>query len=66
VNDAEWRADLLRHGLLRHGLLRASFIPPAPQRHLRDLTRYRIHLVASLERAGSAHQSAAGRVGGRQ
>jgi transposase len=24
---------------------RASFIPPAPQRHLRDLTRYRSHLV---------------------
>jgi transposase len=40
VKDAEWLADLLRHGLLR-----ASFIPPAPQRHLRDLTRYRIHLV---------------------
>jgi transposase len=27
------------------GGTRASFIPPAPQRHLRDLTRYRIHLV---------------------
>jgi transposase len=40
VKDAEWLADLLRHGLLR-----ASFIPPASQRHLRDLTRYRIHLV---------------------
>jgi transposase len=40
VKDAEWLADLLRHGLPR-----ASFIPPAPQRHLRDLTRYRIHLV---------------------
>lgn len=35
--DAEWIADLLRHGLLR-----ASFIPA--QRHLRDLTRYRTHL----------------------
>ncbi len=41
VKDAEWLADLLRHGLLR-----ASFIPACrPQRHLRDLTRYRIHLV---------------------
>ncbi|HEV8190336.1 MAG TPA: IS110 family transposase [Ktedonobacterales bacterium] len=40
VKDAEWLADLLCHGLLR-----ASFIPAAPQRHLRDLTRYRIHLV---------------------
>ena len=40
VKDAEWLADLLRHGLLR-----ASFIPAPPQRQLRDLTRYRIHLV---------------------
>jgi transposase len=40
VKDAEWLADLLRHGLLR-----ASFIPPAPVRHLRDLTRYRATLV---------------------
>jgi transposase len=40
VKDAEWLADLLRHGLLR-----ASFIPSPAQRHLRDLTRYRIHLV---------------------
>jgi transposase len=40
VKDAEWLADLLRHGLLR-----ASFIPTPAQRHLRDLTRYRIHLV---------------------
>jgi transposase len=40
VKDAEWLADLLRHGLLR-----ASFIPAPAQRHLRDLTRYRVHLV---------------------
>jgi transposase len=40
VKDAEWLADLLRHGLLR-----ASFIPAPAQRHLRDLTRYRILLV---------------------
>ena len=32
--DAEWIADLLRHGLLK-----ASFIPSSPQRELRDLTR---------------------------
>jgi transposase len=37
--DAEWIADLLRHGLLK-----ASFIPPQPQRDLRDLTRYRSSL----------------------
>ncbi len=36
VKDAEWIADLLQHGLLR-----ASFIPPRPQRELRELTRYR-------------------------
>jgi transposase len=36
LKDAEWLADLLRHGLLR-----ASFIPPAPIRELRELTRYR-------------------------
>ena len=34
VKDAEWLADLLRHGLLQ-----ASFIPPAPIRELRELTR---------------------------
>jgi transposase len=41
VSDAEWLADLLRHGLLR-----ASFIPPREQRNLRDLTRQRSKLVA--------------------
>jgi transposase len=40
VRDAEWLADLLRHGLLR-----ASFIPPAPVRAVRELTRYRTGLV---------------------
>jgi transposase len=40
VQDAAWLADLLRHGLLR-----ASFIPPAPIRALRELTRYRKTLV---------------------
>jgi transposase len=34
VRDSEWLADLLRHGLLQ-----ASFIPPAPIRALRELTR---------------------------
>ena len=38
-SDAEWIADLLRHGLLR-----ASFIPDRPQRELRELTRYRTTL----------------------
>jgi transposase len=40
VKDSEWLADLLRHGLLT-----ASFIPPAPIRALRDLTRQRKTLV---------------------
>ena len=40
VKDAEWLADLLRHGLLR-----PSFIPPLPQRDQRDLTRQRTNLV---------------------
>jgi transposase len=40
VKDSEWIADLLRHGLLT-----ASFIPPAPIRELRDLTRYRKTLI---------------------
>ncbi|HSH76956.1 MAG TPA: IS110 family transposase [Herpetosiphonaceae bacterium] len=40
VKDAEWIADLLAHGLLK-----ASFIPPEPQRDLRDLTRQRTTLV---------------------
>jgi transposase len=40
VKDSEWLADLLRHGLLK-----ASFIPPAPIRELRELTRYRKTLV---------------------
>jgi transposase len=40
VKDAEWIADLLCHGLVR-----GSFIPPGPQRDLRDLTRQRTNLV---------------------
>lgn len=45
VRDAEWIADLLRHGLLR-----GSFIPSPEQRQLRDLTRYRTHLVEERAR----------------
>lgn len=40
VRDAEWIAELLRHGLLR-----ASFIPSRPERELRELNRYRTSLV---------------------
>jgi len=40
VKDAQWIAQLLRHGLLK-----GSFIPEAPQRALRDLVRYRTKLI---------------------
>jgi len=40
VLDAEWIADLLRHGLLR-----GSYIPKRAQRELRELTRHRSNLV---------------------
>jgi transposase len=46
VKDAEWLADLLRHGLLR-----ASFIPERSQRDLRELTRFRTALVQDRSRA---------------
>ncbi len=45
VKDAEWIADLLAHGLLS-----ASFVPSAPQRELRELTRYRTSLVEERAR----------------
>lgn len=38
--DAEWIAELLRHGLLR-----ASYIPSKPQRELRELLTYRKSLT---------------------
>lgn len=38
--DAWWLAHLLRHGMVT-----ASFIPPKPQRELRDLTRRRRKLI---------------------
>jgi transposase len=40
VRDAEWIADLLRHGLLT-----GSYIPDRPQRELRELVRYRRTLI---------------------
>jgi transposase len=51
VKDAEWLADLLRHGLLA-----PSFIPPAPIRELRELTRYRKSLVEARAREVSRVQ----------
>lgn len=40
VKDAEWIADLLRHGLLK-----GSFIPDREQRELREIVRYRRSLI---------------------
>ncbi len=42
VKDAEWIADLVRHGLIAK-----SFVPPPPLRELRELLRYRRKLVES-------------------
>ena len=39
---------------MRHGLLKPSFIPPRPQRELRELVRYRISLIR--ERADEANR----------
>jgi transposase len=40
IKDAQWLAELLQHGLLK-----ASFVPPAVQRNLRDLTRHRLNFI---------------------
>lgn len=45
VKDAEWIADLLRHGLLR-----GSFVPNRDQRELRELVRYRRSLTQERAR----------------
>jgi len=45
AKDSEWLAELMMHGLLK-----ASFIPPEPQRALRDMTRYRTTLVQERAR----------------
>lgn len=45
VKDAEWIADLLRHGLLK-----GSYIPDRDQRELRELVRYRKSLIEERSR----------------
>ena len=45
VKDADWIAELLRHGLLR-----GSFVPSRPQRQWRELTRHRTTLVQERAR----------------
>lgn len=49
IQDCAWIAQLLEHGLLR-----GSFVPPAPIRELRDLTRYR--KVLTQERTREANR----------
>jgi transposase len=45
VQDCAWIAQVLEHGLVR-----GSFVPPAPIRELRDLTRYRKSVVQERSR----------------
>lgn len=46
MSDAEWLAELLRHGLLT-----PSFVPPRAQRQLRELTRHRTNLMEKRSQA---------------
>src|SRR5712692_3692154 len=48
VLDCIWIGQLLEHGLLR-----GSFVPPAPIRELRDLTRHRKVLIQERTRAAN-------------
>jgi transposase len=52
VKDAQWIADCLQHGLLK-----ASFIPERSQRELRELVRYRSHLVQERTREANRVQA---------
>ena len=52
VKDCEWIAELLEHGLLR-----GSFVPPAPLRELRELTRSRRQLIETHSRQANRVQS---------
>jgi transposase len=45
ISDAEWIADLLKHGLIR-----PSYIPSREQRELRELSRYRVSLIQERAR----------------
>jgi transposase len=51
VKDAQWLADLLRHGLVQ-----PSFIPPQAQRDLRELTRERTNFVRQRATLGNRVQ----------
>jgi transposase len=51
IRDCQWIAQLLQHGLLK-----GSFIPPRPQRELRDLTRQRTQLIDETSRISNRIQ----------
>jgi transposase len=51
VKDAEWIADLLKHGLLK-----PSYIPNRDQRELRELVRYRRSLIDEKARESNRIQ----------
>lgn len=53
IKDCQWIAQLLQHGLLK-----GSFIPPRPQRELRDLTRQRTQLIEEASRISNRIQKA--------
>lgn len=51
IKDAEWIADLLKHGLLK-----PSYIPHREQRELRELVRYRRSLIDEKAREANRIQ----------
>ena len=53
VKDAEWIADLVRHGLVK-----ASYIPNRDQRELREITRYRQEVIEERARELNRIQAA--------
>ena len=48
MKDAEWIAELLRHGLIA-----GSFVPPLPMQDLRELTRYRAQVTGERSAVGN-------------
>jgi transposase len=56
VREAEWIADLLRHGLLR-----ANFIPDRPQRERRELARLACHSCRSTIASRSSRETELGK-----
>jgi transposase len=51
MQDCVWLAQVLEHGLIR-----GSFVPPAPVRDLRDLTRYRKTVIQDRARVANRLQ----------